>query len=204
MRVCGVCAACERACFVCERVCGIYLVYMMRGALCLAALALCSFVGLLVCTMLNGTAAVPAPVAESTETAAAAATADDDIAAEPVPHALRKLSRRKRYVAFPEGSSFSVRTVHINSSQPKQLHLEYMIGFRMPQVAFCLTIGFVGNPVYTYFSWSTNWGVAYDLPNETWILGQNQAGRQPVLPRPVVVRRHRRDLYGRLEALIDK
>lgn len=40
-------------------------------------------------------------------------------------------SRRKRYVAFPEGSSFSV--------------------------AFCATVGFVGNPQFIYFSYAYNW-----------------------------------------------
>lgn len=61
--------------------------------------------------------------------------------------------------------------------------------------------------MYSYISWSTNWGVAYDLPNETWILDRNQAGgghRPAAMPRPVVVRRHRRDLYERLETVIDK
>lgn len=41
-------------------------------------------------------------------------------------------SRRKRYVAFPEGSSFSI--------------------------AFCATVGFVGNPQFIYFSWAINYG----------------------------------------------
>ncbi|XP_031636179.1 uncharacterized protein LOC116349065, partial [Contarinia nasturtii] len=83
-------------------------------------------------------------------------------------------SRRKRYVAFPEGSSFSV--------------------------AFCATVGFVGNPNFIYFSWAINWGVAYDLPNDTWIL--NERNRK-VFPKQIVQRRHRRDLYDRLEVLID-
>lgn len=71
------------------------------------------------------------------------------------------------------------------------------------KVAFCLTIGFVGNPVVTYFTWSMNWGVAYDLPNETWILSTLQKKRRPV-PRPVVMRRQRRELYERLENAVDK
>lgn len=47
-----------------------------------------------------------------------------------------------------------------------------------------------------------NWGVAYDLPNETWIL--NQRERKRPLAKPVVLRRHRRDLYNRFETAIDK
>lgn len=70
------------------------------------------------------------------------------------------------------------------------------------QVAFCATLGFVGNPQYIYFSWAINWGVAYELPNQTWIL--NQRERKNPMPKPVVQRRHRRELYGRLETAINK
>lgn len=84
-------------------------------------------------------------------------------------------SRRKRYVAFPEGSSFSV--------------------------AFCATVGFVGNPNFIYFSWAINWGLAYDLPNDTWIINQKN---HHAFPKQIVQRRHRRDLYDRLENIIDK
>ncbi|XP_031636367.1 uncharacterized protein LOC116349194 [Contarinia nasturtii] len=83
------------------------------------------------------------------------------------------LSRRKRYVAFPEGSSFSV--------------------------AFCATIGMIGNPELDYMSWALNWGLAYDLPNETWVIQH----RHEKYPKPLVQRRHRRDLYNRLEVAID-
>lgn len=86
-----------------------------------------------------------------------------------------KSRRAKRYVAFPEGSSFSV--------------------------AFCATVGFVGNPNFIYFSWAINWGLAYDLPNDTWII--NEKNRK-VFPKQIVQRRHRRDLYDRLENIIDK
>lgn len=57
--------------------------------------------------------------------------------------------------------------------------------------------------MYNYLTWSMNWGVAYDLPNETWILNLRQRKQKPV-PRPVVMRRQRRDLYERLENAIDK
>lgn len=72
----------------------------------------------------------------------------------------------------------------------------------LAQVAFCATLGFVGNPSYLYFSWAINWGLTYELPNQTWILNQ-QNYRRP-LPKPVVLRRQRRELYGRLETAIDK
>lgn len=102
-------------------------------------------------------------------------------------------SRRKRYVAFPEGSSFSVRN---NDYSIRVTHL-----LSASQVAFCATVGFVGNPNFIYFSWAINWGLAYDLPNETWIL--NQRNRKPY-PKPIVQRRHRRELFEKLEVAIDK
>lgn len=75
--------------------------------------------------------------------------------------------------------------------------------FNLRQVAFCATIGFVGNPSFIYFSWAINWGLAYELPNQTWILS-NQEFRKPLPPPAVVLRRHRRELYGRLETAIDR
>lgn len=58
----------------------------------------------------------------------------------------------------------------------------------------------IGNPSVDYLSWALNWGLAYDLPNETWILEQ----RQRKIPKPLVQRRQRRDLYDQLEVAIDK
>lgn len=65
-----------------------------------------------------------------------------------------------------------------------------------------MTVGLIGTPDPSYLTWSVNWGVAYDLPNQTWILNQNN--RRPLMPKPVVLRRQRRDLYGRIETAIDK
>lgn len=48
------------------------------------------------------------------------------------------LSRRKRYLVFPEGASLSV--------------------------AVCMAIGMVGNPQFSIFSYSANYGFAYELP----------------------------------------
>ncbi|XP_059611007.1 uncharacterized protein LOC132257948 [Phlebotomus argentipes] len=74
------------------------------------------------------------------------------------------LSRTKRYLVFPEGSSFSAAT--------------------------CMTIGIIGNPSDQFISWALNWGVAYELPtNQSYYVGLS----------PVIARRFRRDLYGKLE-----
>ncbi|KAI8121760.1 hypothetical protein CVS40_7244 [Lucilia cuprina] len=89
-------------------------------------------------------------------------------------------SRGKRFIAFPVGSSFST--------------------------AVCLTTGVVGNPDYRYLSMGLNWGIAYELPNTTWVL-QHANGFGPKhkekVASPQIKRRHRRDLYGKLETLIN-
>lgn len=48
------------------------------------------------------------------------------------------LSRRKRFLLFPTGSSFSVAT--------------------------CMTVGVYGNPQFSIWSWGLNFGFAYNLP----------------------------------------
>lgn len=67
-------------------------------------------------------------------------------------------------------------------------------------MAFCATIGMIGNPELDYMSWAWNWGLTYDLPNETWVIEH----RHQKFPKPLIQRRHRRDLYNRLEIAIDK
>ncbi|XP_055642332.1 uncharacterized protein LOC129779089 isoform X2 [Toxorhynchites rutilus septentrionalis] len=78
------------------------------------------------------------------------------------------LSRKKRFIVFPEGSSFSV--------------------------AVCMTVGVIGNPNYNMFSWAVNWGIAYNLPNQTISFQQEMQE-----PKPLAQRRYRRDLYHKLE-----
>ncbi|XP_041766406.1 uncharacterized protein LOC121590636 [Anopheles merus] len=82
------------------------------------------------------------------------------------------LSRRKRFIVFPEGSSFSV--------------------------AVCMTIGLYGNPNYQFVSWALNWGIAYNLPNQTLSFQKEMTE-----PKPMVQRRFRRDLYQKLEVIMD-
>lgn len=53
-----------------------------------------------------------------------------------------------------------------------------------------------GNPNYQYISWAVNWGLAYELPNETLSFKQRQ---KRDMPKAVVQRENRRDLYRRLE-----
>ncbi|XP_039446524.1 uncharacterized protein LOC120425951 isoform X2 [Culex pipiens pallens] len=82
------------------------------------------------------------------------------------------LSRKKRFVVFPEGASFSV--------------------------AVCMTVGVYGNPNYQMFSWALNWGIAYNLPNQTLTYQQDL-----MMPKPMAQRRNRRDLYHKLEVAMN-
>ncbi|CAD0202329.1 unnamed protein product [Chrysodeixis includens] len=88
------------------------------------------------------------------------------------------LSRRKRYVAFPEGSSFSC--------------------------AGCMTVGVIGQPAPASapgtFTWGMNWGIAYELPNAT---ESNRFYRRFKGRRPAEQRRSRRELYQKLETIMD-
>ena len=54
---------------------------------------------------------------------------------------MKILSRHKRFLVFPTGSSFSV--------------------------AVCMTIGVYGNPQFSLFSWALNYGFAYNLPTNS-------------------------------------
>ncbi|KAG6451057.1 uncharacterized protein LOC115444161 [Manduca sexta] len=90
------------------------------------------------------------------------------------------LSRRKRYVAFPEGSSFSC--------------------------AACMTIGVLGQPAPSTspgtFTFGLNWGIAYELPNAT---ETSKFYRKKNRHRkPMEQRRSRRELYEKLEIIMDK
>ncbi|XP_012162755.1 uncharacterized protein LOC101454665 [Ceratitis capitata] len=89
----------------------------------------------------------------------------------------RILSRRKRYLAFPEGASFTV--------------------------SLCITVGIVGNPNYSYMSFGINWGLAYDLPNATWVLNQLHGLYRRPLPMAVHHRRSKRAIYERIGEAVD-
>ncbi|XP_002053319.3 uncharacterized protein [Drosophila virilis] len=85
------------------------------------------------------------------------------------------LSRQKRYLAFPEGSSVSA--------------------------AICMTIGMIGNPDVDYLSWAVNWGVAYNLPNHNWV--KQHAHGFANLTKPMVQRRSRRSFYDEIQSSFD-
>ncbi|RVE40442.1 hypothetical protein evm_014908 [Chilo suppressalis] len=88
------------------------------------------------------------------------------------------LSRKKRYVTFPAGSSFSC--------------------------AGCMTIGLMGQPSPTTvagtFTFGLNWAIAYELPNATETL--TLFHRKHRL-KGITQRRSRRDLYQKLELILE-
>ncbi|XP_029409136.2 uncharacterized protein LOC105232960 [Bactrocera dorsalis] len=89
----------------------------------------------------------------------------------------RILSRRKRYLAFPEGTSFTT--------------------------SVCITVGIIGNPYYSYMSFGLNFGMGYDLPNATWVLNQlHGLSRRPV-PMAVHHRRSKRAIYERIAEAVN-
>ncbi|XP_055838148.1 uncharacterized protein LOC129906411 [Episyrphus balteatus] len=88
----------------------------------------------------------------------------------------RILSRKRRFLSFPEGSSFAA--------------------------SICMTIGVIGNPVLEYMSWAVNWGIAYDLPNQTWVR-QHKHGFSNSLDAHNTKVRYRRDLYEGIELAMD-
>ncbi|KYQ53405.1 hypothetical protein ALC60_07471 [Trachymyrmex zeteki] len=62
----------------------------------------------------------------------------------------QNLSRKRRYVVFPEGSTFSDRII---------------MQFNILQIALCLTVHtLTPDDVFTE---GLNWGISYDLPNES-------------------------------------
>ncbi|KAL1506071.1 hypothetical protein ABEB36_005502 [Hypothenemus hampei] len=80
----------------------------------------------------------------------------------------KHLSRVRRYLAFPEGAVFSA--------------------------VFCLT-NIMGIPAGSeIFSLNINWGLIYELPNDT----------KPLLEayKPAMKRRNRRELYSRVEKVL--
>ncbi|XP_019868263.2 uncharacterized protein LOC109597077 [Aethina tumida] len=80
------------------------------------------------------------------------------------------LSRKRRYLTFPEGSSLSV--------------------------AICMTaqMGITPGEIFTE---GVNWGISYELPNDT------KSFKDFKKPLAVMRRRNRRDLYGKMETIIN-
>ncbi|XP_050341033.1 uncharacterized protein LOC126767620 [Bactrocera neohumeralis] len=139
---------------------------------------------LMPCPTYSSPATPAAPAMSTTTTATAIHTADitDSAAGKSTAGPLqtqwqRILSRRKRYLAFPEGTSFTT--------------------------SVCITIGIIGNPNYSYMSFGLNFGIGYDLPNATWVLNQLHGLSRRPLPMAVHHRRSKRAIYERIAEAVN-
>lgn len=65
------------------------------------------------------------------------------------------------------------------------------------QVAACMTAVTIAPT--TIWTEGLNWGISYDLPNDTAIFREYRK----YLPKPMMQRRHRRDLYHKMEVIMD-
>lgn len=52
-------------------------------------------------------------------------------------------------------------------------------------------------------SWALNWGIAYNLPNET-IFHRSERDIIPDMPKMIYQRKNRQELFHKLELVIDK
>lgn len=68
-----------------------------------------------------------------------------------------------------------------------------------------MTVGLIGQPAPASapgtFTFGMNWGIAYELPNNT---ETALFYRRKKHMKPVVMRRSRRELYQKLEIILDK
>jgi hypothetical protein len=73
-----------------------------------------------------------------------------------------------------------------------------------------MTVGMYGNPNYQWISYAFNWGIAYNLPNETISLKRivdynaNKVLMKREVPRQVLQRSNRLEFYSKLETIMDK
>ncbi|CAH1637197.1 unnamed protein product [Spodoptera littoralis] len=74
-----------------------------------------------------------------------------------------------------------------------------------PKCAGCMTVGVIGQPAPSSapgtFTWGMNWGIAYELPNATET--SKFYRRYNRLSKPMAQRRSRRELYQKLEKIME-
>lgn len=73
-------------------------------------------------------------------------------------------------------------------------------------MAVCHTVGVIGNPNPSFLSYGLNWGMAYNLPNISFVLANaNGFANYPPKAKPVVhKRRYKKDLFLGLEEGVAK
>lgn len=69
-----------------------------------------------------------------------------------------------------------------------------------------MTVGLIGQPAPSSapgtFTFGLNWAIAYELPNVTETAAYYKSATR--LKKPMQQRRNRRELYGKLESILDK
>lgn len=65
-----------------------------------------------------------------------------------------------------------------------------------------MTVGVLGQPSVGIYTWGLNWGIAYELPNQNSTL--EALRKLNKIPHPLVARRFRRDLYSKLELIMNE
>lgn len=69
-------------------------------------------------------------------------------------------------------------------------------------MAACMTVGVLGQPSKGIFTWGLNWGIAYNLPNQTDTV--NALKKIKKIPHALVTRSTRSMFYSKLELIMNE
>lgn len=67
-----------------------------------------------------------------------------------------------------------------------------------------MTVGVIGNPNSNFLSHAVNWGIAYNLPNETLAQAAHRNQREVQMPKMIYQRKNRRELYNKIEIAMNE
>lgn len=67
-----------------------------------------------------------------------------------------------------------------------------------------MTVGVIGNPNSNFLSHAVNWGIAYNLPNETLSQAAQREERSVEMPKMIYQRQNRRELYHKMEIAMNE
>lgn len=69
-----------------------------------------------------------------------------------------------------------------------------------------MTVGLIGNPEFSFISFGLNYGFAYDLPTNASYYQRPGASKveRDIETRPMMQRRFRRDLYSKMEIIMNE
>lgn len=67
-----------------------------------------------------------------------------------------------------------------------------------------MTVGVIGNPNSNFLSHAVNWGIAYNLPNETLSQSALRHAREVEMPKMIYQRQNRREFYNKIEIAMNE